>query len=145
MAQQQATKEEKKLNCTYDSLYGFVKQASVWVAGAVWLKKRKQQPQGKKQNKTKKNTAIFKKHPHFDQPKFERLKTKPRIVLLAESRDQWLHQAQGGQDRIHPIATRGRVRRHPLPQSTFWRHCGYSLATTHSKWRPRSQRRSGVS
>lgn len=42
MAQRQAKKKEKKRhNCTYDSLYGFVKQASVWVAGAVWFKKKK--------------------------------------------------------------------------------------------------------
>lgn len=47
MAQQQAKKKKKLYNCTYDSLYGFLKQASVWVVGAVW----------------KKNTAIFKSTP----------------------------------------------------------------------------------
>lgn len=45
--------QKEQDNCTYDGCTVFVKQASVWVAGAVWLKEQKNK------NKTK-NTAIFK-------------------------------------------------------------------------------------
>lgn len=102
MEQHGSTTSKKKDNCTYDSLNGFVKQASVWVVGAVWGKKKILQSL---------------KAPHFDRikPKFERLKTQPKMVTHTR------HKA--GRTTQLPLP-HGAAPHNQPPQSTFCRHCG---------------------
>lgn len=107
MAQQQAKKKKKKDNCTYDSLYGFVKQASVWVVGAVW----------------KKNTAIFKSTLILIMLNqgLNDLRLNQKMVLMVQTHGNTRHKA--GRTTLLPLPQR-LGSQNELPQSTFCRHCG---------------------